>query len=115
MLILFSASASQTRANMPGRFSRKMASCLVMCIGHEAIGGLGCGSSHSRRKGITRDANGKRESAGGETIQIRLDEKRLRAQSRTRERQRAESLQCHARLGRDFASSICPPHTFAHL
>src|ERR1051326_3754387 len=35
MLILASANASHTRASMPGRFSRKMASCLVICM--EAI------------------------------------------------------------------------------
>src|SRR5580765_2500202 len=32
MLMLASASASDTRANMPGRLSRKTASCLVICI-----------------------------------------------------------------------------------
>src|SRR6266498_1877882 len=32
MLIFASASASATRANVPGRLSRKMASCLVICI-----------------------------------------------------------------------------------
>src|SRR6266516_2951852 len=32
MLILASASASHTRASMPGLFSKKMASCLVICI-----------------------------------------------------------------------------------
>src|ERR1051325_4437700 len=35
MLILASANASHTRASMPGRLSRKMASCLVICM--EAI------------------------------------------------------------------------------
>src|SRR6267143_1479640 len=41
MLILFSASASHTRAKVPGRFSRKIASCLGMCIVSTPVEGWG--------------------------------------------------------------------------